>query len=78
MVSKFFSKTVKKYIDRNELENMGKKIAMVMLSTAELAEGENEDVAARMKQALQDGLLTVDETSTLNIWNIDKVSVIDL
>ena len=57
---------------------MGKKIAMVMLSTNDLPEGENEYVAARMKQALQDGLLTVDETKTLNIWNIDKVSVIDL
>ncbi len=57
---------------------MGKKIAMVMLSTADLPEGENEDVAASMKEALQDGLLTVDPTSSLNSWTIDKVSVIDL
>ncbi|MEK0325369.1 MAG: hypothetical protein QQN63_06655 [Nitrosopumilus sp.] len=57
---------------------MGKKIAMVMLSTTDLPEGENEDIAASMKEALQDGLLTVDTTSFLNSWTIDKVSVIDL
>jgi len=57
---------------------MGKKIAMVMLSTTDLPEGENEDVAASMNEALQDGLLTVDTTSVLNSWKIDKVSVIDL
>ncbi len=57
---------------------MGKKIAMVMLSTTDLPDGENEDVAAIMKEALQDGLLTVDETSSLKSWKIDKVSVIDL
>jgi len=51
---------------------------MVMLSTTDLPDGENEDVAAIMKEALQDGLLTVDETSSLNSWKIDKVSVIDL
>lgn len=57
---------------------MGKKIAMVMLSTTDLPEGENEDVAASMNEALQDALLTVDTTSVLNSWKIDKVSVIDL
>lgn len=62
----------------SKFENMGKKIAMVMLSTTDLPEGENEDVAASMNEALQDGLLTVDTTSVLNSWKIDKVSVIDL
>lgn len=62
----------------SKFENMGKKIAMVMLSTTDLPEGENEDVAASMNEALQDGLLTVDTTSFLNSWKIDKVSVIDL
>ncbi len=57
---------------------MGKKIAMVMLSTTDLPEGENEDVASSMDEALQEGLLTVDSTSFLNSWKIDKVSVIDL
>lgn len=57
---------------------MGRKIAMVMLSTNELSEGDNEEVAASMRQALQDVILTLDATSNLNIWNIDKVSVIDL
>jgi len=57
---------------------MGKKIAMVMLSTTDLPEGENEDVASSMDEALQEGLLTVDPTSFLNSWKIDKVSVIDL
>ena len=51
---------------------MGKKIAMVMLSTTDLPDGENEDVAAIMKEALQDGLLTVDETSSLNSWKINN------
>lgn len=57
---------------------MGKKIAMVMLSTTDLPEGENEDVASSMDEALQEGLLTVGPTSFLNSWKIDKVSVIDL
>ncbi len=57
---------------------MGKKIAMVMLSSTGLPEGANEDVAASMNEALQDGLLTVDPKSFLNGWTIDKVSVIDL